>query len=221
MNLAQLRTDLRSAVGSPTVNDVTDDMLTSLINKAHRYIATVYPNLSSRVVVTTQTVIGTQDYAVPADCFAVREVWDSTNNVKLTKRGERWAAEHKWLTPTNARPHSYVRFVNVLQLWPPPDGIYNIDMYYQQTIQDMAADSDVPVIPIPWHDGLVLKARWYYYDQLRSDIPKASASDVSWRMWLAEMPTSLDQETVDIDSGVELPTLRRGRHYRRDFDHSD
>lgn len=220
MNLLELRTDLRAAVGNPTVNDVPDDILTDLINKAHRYVATVYPNLNSRVVVTTATVIGQQDYAVPLDCFAVREVWDSTNNTKLVKRGERWAAEHKWLLATNGRPQSYVRFVNVLQLWPPPDGVYNIDMYYQQTIEDMVADADLPVLPIPWHDGLVLKARWYYYDRYRSDIPKAAASDVSWRMFLQEMPTALDQETVDIDSGVELPTLRRGSNTRRDFDHS-
>lgn len=220
MQLSELVDSVREACGNVTVNDVPDETFKKVINLAHRYIATVYPNLDSRAVVTTPTVVGLQDYAIPIDCFAIRDVWDTTNNHKLKKRGERWAAHQMWATVPQGRPTDYVRYVDVIRIWPAPDGIYNINTYYQQTIADMVADTDTPVIPLPWHDGLVLKARWYYYDRVRNDIPKASASDTSWQMFLKEMPTALDQETVDIDSGVVIPTLHRGLGRRLDFDHS-
>ena len=225
MNLLEMRTDLRQAIGNVSVNDVPDETLNKCINLANRYVSTVYPSLTSRAVVTSPTIPGQQIYAIPADCFAVRGVWDSDIGTKLTKRGERWAELHDWASGTGqGRPTDYVRFVNVLQLWPVPDGVYNIDVYYQQNIADLVADADLPTIAVPWHDGIVLKARWYYYDRIRTDIPKAASANTSWKMFLQEMPTSIDLENVDIDSGVVLPTLLRGgeRGYaRRDFDHSE
>lgn len=220
MQFSELVTQTRESCGNVTVNDVPDDVFKRVVNLAHRYIATVYPNLDSRAVVRTPTVVGLQDYAIPADCFAIRGVRDTTSNTKLRKRGERWAENQQWENVPQGRPTDYVRYVDVIRIWPAPDGIYDIDIYYQQTIEDMVADTDTPVIPVPWHDGLILKARWYYYDRIRNDIPKASASDTSWRMFLQEMPTALDQETVDIDSGVVIPTLRSGYGHRLDFDHS-
>lgn len=222
MNLLEMRTDLRSAIGNVTDNDVPDSVLDAVINKAHRNIATVYPNLDSRAVATTPTVIGLADYPLPVDAFALRAVWDSTSGQKLVKRGERWAAGRNWSDAPRGRPTDYVRYTNLIQVWPVPDGIYQLDIYYQQNIADMVADTDIPVIPVPWHDGLVLKARWYYYDRVRTDIPKAAAADTSWKMFLQEMPSSIELENVDIDSGVVLPSLLRGGEsgrYRRDFDH--
>lgn len=224
MNLLQMRADLREAIGNVSVNDVPDTTLDRCINLAHRNIATVYPNLNSRAVVTTPTVVGTNVYAIPSDCFAIRAVWDATSNKKLTKRGERWGAERQWVTITSqGRPTDYVRYVGVIKVWPTPDGIYDLDVYYQQNIDALVADSDEPIVAEPWHDGVVLKARWYYYDRIRTDIPKAAAADTSWKMFLQEMPSSIDLENVDIDSGVVLPSLMRGGesgYYRRDFDHS-
>lgn len=222
MNLLEMRTDLRQAIGNVSVNDVPDATLDKCLNLAHRNIATVYPNLSSREVAATMTLVDVATYPLPTDVFALRAIWDASNNRKLVKRGERWAANQRWLDAPLGRPTDYVRYTNIVQVWPVPDAVYQLDIYYQQNIADMVADTDIPVLGVPWHDGLVLKARWYYYDRIRTDIPKAAASDASWKMFLQEMPTSIDLENVDIDSGVVLPTLDRGGesgYYRRDFDH--
>jgi hypothetical protein len=221
MNLGQIRADTRIGVGNVTTTDVPDSALNACINKAYRYIATVYPNLPSRVISTITTVVGIQNYNLPADCFAVRKLWDITNNTWLTKRGERWGAQQQVANASQGKPTDYIRYLNYVQLWPIPDGIYTIDLYYQSSIADLVSDADVPVIPIPWHEGLIIKSCFVYYSWYRKDYVKAQAEDVTWKMWLSEMPTSIDLENVDIDSGVDIPTLNPNTlNPRLDFDHA-
>lgn len=43
------------------------------------------------------------------------------------------------------------------RLWPNPDAVYNMTVWYQMTATDMSADSDVSIIPAKWHTTILLE----------------------------------------------------------------
>ena len=102
-------------------------------------------------------------------------------------------------------PEQYCRFRDFIELVPPPDDVYTIFLYYTETITDLSQSDDVPVIPATWHVGIVFLARWYYYDD-QGDVPKATYGLNAYKAWLSDRSTVFEEETVDIDSSVELPT---------------
>ncbi len=212
MNLVTMRTTLRPKLGNPTVAEVPDATLTRLLNASYREITTKYPFNETRCVKTFPTVAGTDRYDVPSDLNALFRIWDETNKRKLQKRGVRFLATARKNVP-NGKPLYYVRIKNFFQLVPIPDAIYTLDIFYLQMVADLAADADVPVIPAPWHDGMILKARHMYYDE-RGDIGKAIYAKNEWKDWVSDKPSEIDLEKDDLeDAGVIVSSLG-GEHAR-------
>lgn len=228
MDLTTARSTLRSKIGSPNTTDVPDITLTRLVNAAYREVGTKYPFNEIRCLTSFATVAGQARYNLPSDLAVIRKLWDDTNKKRLTKRGMRYLSA----VPMNlqdAKPRSYVRGPTWIQLVPQPDAIYNILLYYDTSIGDLVNDNDTFVLPLAWHDGIVLKARHLYYDE-RGDIGKAIYAKNEWKDWLTDKPSEIDQEKDDMeDVGVILSDLggeygrRTGRRTRYDetFDYED
>lgn len=49
-----------------------------------------------------------------------------------------------------------------LQVWPLPDGVYQIIGEYYLAPQSMAANADVPIFPAKFHDAITWRALMYY-----------------------------------------------------------
>lgn len=212
MNLLAMRTALRPKLGNPTVTEVPDATLTRILNAAYREVAGKYAFNETRCIKNFSTVIGTDKYAVPADLQALFRIWDDTNKRKLTKRGVRFLATARKNVP-NAKPSYYIRVRDFFQLYPIPDAIYSMMIFYLKDVADLAADLDIPVIPSTWHDGLVLKARHIYYDE-RGDIGKAIYAKNEWKDWVSDKPSEIDLEKDDLeDTGVIVASLG-GEHSR-------
>lgn len=231
MNLSTMRDALRSKIGTPNIQDVPDSTLTRICNAAYREVASKYPFTEVRCIKSFNTAVGTDRYDIPVDLAVLYRLWDDTNKKKLRKRGVRYlATQPKNVQP--GKPVSYVRVRDYIQLVPTPDDIYALMIYYLTEIGDMVLDTDEPVLPLPWHDGLVLKARHIYYDE-RGDIGKAIYSKNEWKDWVADKPSEIDLEKDDLDdTGVVIPTLggehshSRGlygdyRHFPTRFDFED
>lgn len=227
-----MRATLRTKIGSPSTSDVSNDTLTRICNAAYREIASKYPFNEVRCIKSFNTAIGTSRYQLPNDVAALFRVWDDGNKRKLIKRGVRFLATARKNVP-NAAPKYYVRVKDFIQLMPTPDAVTSIMIFYLTEIADMIADGDEPVIPLPWHDGIVLKARHLYYDE-RGDIGKAIYAKNEWKDWVSDKPSEIDLEKDDLeDTGVIVESLGgehprnfglRGhdyRHYPSSFDFED
>ena len=153
----------------------------------------------------------------------VMKVYNRTAAKRLTKLGDRGAGEQDNLSVpdanTQGNPVSYARWGEGIQLYPQPDGVYQIEVYTKRQVTSLSADGDTPVIPTSWHNGIVLLARWYYYDSI-GDLPKAEYAYNTFKLWLADKPVEIEEEKSDIDSGVAIPTLARPTS-RLDFDHDE
>lgn len=219
MNLGTMRTRLRNMVGNPSTAEVADSDLNTLINDSLLEVQDRFTLNEGKRVIQFTTVSGTEKYSVPPDCMAVLSVTDVTNKNKLTKRGDRWASTHFFTQ--NAKPTDYVRYVDWIQLYPTPDGAYTFQLYYKNTHTVLINDADTPTIPTAWHKGILHYARYMYYDELKIDFKFAEYYMGVFNRWIATKPSEVGEESVDIDTGVELPTLSLSTRTRYDFDHSD
>lgn len=224
MNLDTMRLTLRSKIGSPNETDVPNSTLDRICNAAYREIASKYPFNEVRCIKSFNTAVGTDRYDVPQDLAVLYRLWDDTNKRKLRKKGVRFLATQR---PNSqpGKPLYYVRVRDYIQLVPTPSDVFTLNIYYLTDIGDMVADDDEPVLPLAWHDGIVLKARHIYYDE-RGDIGKAIYAKGEWKDWVADKPSEIDLEKDDLDdSGVVIPTLggehnmTSGGYPRSDYRH--
>ena len=223
MTLAELYTKLRKMIGNPDTTEVPNSLLTEHINDAYREIATKYHHHKSRKLCSFPTVADTSKYGLPADCGAVLGVQDQTNNKKLVKAGPRQYLTWDVADVESGAPTQYARLRGFIQLATddggPPDDAYTIMLYYSETITSLSAASDEPVLPVTWDRGILLLARHLYYDEVEN-APKALYSYQMFEAWVQNKATDIEEETFDLDSGVELPTLPDSST-RYDFDESE
>jgi hypothetical protein len=215
MNLFEMRTQLRSRIGNPTITDVPDSVLTQELNAAYLDIEDRYRFHKARKRCQFLTVPGQSRYDLPSDVLSVFRVSDETNHRKMIKIGERDAPQ------TLAKPMRYVRYRDWLELDPTPDGVYTMEVYYKYFHGRMSEDQHVPGLPLAWHEGIVVLAKYNYYINIATDQVKAGAAYQAWELWIRTKPTEIDEESVDIDSGVEVVPLNMSTTDRLDFDHSD
>lgn len=213
MQLSTMRDTLRTKIGSPSTSDVSEATLTRILNASYREIGAKYPFNETRCIKSFSTVVGTNRYTLPTDLAVLFRVWDATNNIKLRKRGVRFLATMPNQMPAG-QPRDYIRAKDWIQLSPSPSEIISVQIFYLTEIQDMVDDTDTPVLPLAWHDGIVLKARHTFYDE-RGDVGKAIYSKSEWKDWVADKPSEIDQEKDDLeDAGVIVASLG-GEHGRR------
>lgn len=221
-DLLALRTQLRRRVGNPTTADVPDADLTGAINSAYSDIAVRYKFHNVRKTGTIPTVVGTLEYNLPADVFAVLRVRDNTNKKNLTKVGDRAFATRS--SDTNVKPEVYLRRGNQIIVMSatggPPDAVYTLEVFYKSKPADLSGDTDTPVIPVAWHEGIIRLGKYYHYD-VAGDLAKAASALQLYNIWVETMPLEFDDEAEAIDSGVEIPTLHNAEGARLDFDHSE
>lgn len=218
MDLLTMRTRLRKRVGNPTTTDVPDVDLNEAINSAYSDVAVRYKFHKVRRLCTFNTVIGQAKYGLPVDCFAVLRVRDNTNKKNLTKAGDREYASRT--NTTNGKPGKYIRYRDWITVEPPPDGVFEFELFYKSKPVDLVADADQPVLPTAWHEGIIRLARYYHFDTV-GDLPKAAVALQVFNFWTETMPLEFDDEAEAIDSGVEIPTLHNAEGARLDFDHSE
>lgn len=215
MNLLEIRTRLRRRVGSPDATDVTDASLNEFINTAYRDIASRFRFHKVRKLCTFDTIASTSRYGLPTDCEVVLRLRDQTTGMKLRKEDDSFEAGLEGVADTvEGVPASYLRQRDWVKISPVPDGVYTIEVFYKAGITDLVNDTDSPVIPASWHEGIVKLARHGFYDDA-GDVPKAQYALQNYASWLSTKSIEVDEEKVDMDKGVRIPSL--SRPYRRDY----
>lgn len=208
MNFVELRAALRVSVKNPDEGDAPEEILGQYVNEGYRDLASRYAYHQTRKRCTFTTVAGVAKYQLPPDLSSVLRLRDNTHGRKLWKRGDRAVADQH-VPQFEHWPRFYVRYRHYVELLPTPaeDG-YVIEVYYIAIPAILQLDGDVPVLPDLWHRGIILRAKWYYYID-KGDTAQQTAADNTYKLWLSDKPSEIEEESVDIDSGVELPELTK------------
>lgn len=212
MDLVTMRTRLRARIGNPDTTDVPDVDLTRLLNSAYSDIADRFRFHSARKLCTFPTVSGTQDYGLPTDLLEIIKVRNQTEGWQIKKGDYIDSADKQERSDSviESRPLHYIRYRNFIRLEPTPDGVYTIELFYRAGVIALSLDADEPILPVPWHEGILKLARHYFYDET-GDIPKAQYALSIYNSWLSTKPNEVDEEKKDLDKGVRIPTLATGR----------
>lgn len=207
MNFAELKSGLRRSVKNPSEEDVPEVDLGEYVNYGYKDLASRYSYHQTRKRCTFVTVNGQDKYQLPLDLASVLRLKDNTHGGKVIKAGDR-AVATKSIYAANYWPKQYVRYRNYVQLLPTPDGEYVIEVYYIAIPATLTLETDAPVLPETWHVGIIMRARWYYFME-RGDTAQQTAALNNYNIWLSDKPSEIEEESVDIDSSVEVTSLER------------
>lgn len=207
MDFAALKARLRVSLKNPTISDLSDPDCGTYINSGYTDLSGRYPAHQTRKRCSFDTVASQAKYQLPLDISAVLRLRNSTLGYKLSKKGDRHVA-NRGIPIIERCPREYVRYRNYVELLPTPDAVYTIEVFYLALQVLLANDSDVPVLPDNWHDGIWMRAKWYYFMD-HGDLAQQTNALNAYTIWLSDKPSEIDEESRDIDSGVELPELTR------------
>lgn len=212
MDLATMRTRLRARIGNPDIVDVPDADLTRILNSAYGDIADRFRFHKVRKICTFPTVANTQDYGLPSDLLEIIKVRDQTNGRQLRKADymDEAGKDERLDSILTQQPTHYLRYRNFIRLEPTPDGAYTVELFYKAGVVDLSDDADEPILPAPWHEGILKLARHYFYDE-KGDVPKSQYALSIYNSWLSTKPVEVDEEKKDLDKGVRIPSLESGR----------
>jgi hypothetical protein len=204
MNLSDMRTKLRRQIGNPTVSDVSDNDLTDVINEAYQHILDRYRQDHAKVFFQFTTENGTGLYALPGHIGRVFFVWDLATRRRLKRLSDADVAEFEDTT-YSARPRGWTRVGHMISLYPSPDGAYAFGAMGKVVSSPLSADTDEPMLDATWHDGVLARARYEWWDHYRRDNTKSREALVSWNEWISSKPALADEELRPMQ--VEVPPL--------------
>lgn len=212
MNFGELQARLRKSVKNPDTTELTPADNKSYINSGYGDVSARYPFHQTRKRCTFDTIIGEEKYQLPPDVAALLRLKNTTTGRKIWKTGDRHIADR--LTDNYRQsPTRYVRYRNYVELTPTPHAVETVEVYYRAIQSVMTDDAELPSLPSDWHDGIWMRARWYYFVD-KGDLAQKASADADYKLWLSDKPGEIDEESVDIDSGVEMPELTRGFSHR-------
>jgi len=164
---------------------------------------------------TASTVDGTAYVSVPTDCLVIREVYDTTNNYRLTNipHSEYVGNTDRTTTTSEAKPVDWVRRGTYIYLHPTPDSAYTMTIFYRKVPASMSGGSDVTLIGTEWDEPIVTLAahigKLWTMDYANADILKNAFIEQA-----SGILTIYGQEEKARDASFSVHEVYRDRSYR-------
>lgn len=166
LDLTALRSMVRTALGTE-VNETTDATVDQWLNRSWWDILNRMPFKENETFVPFTTLVGQRLYALPVSFEAVRSMGIEADGLNLN--------QHQSLNPWTEReyenaynsneflqsmPCYYVREGNCIKLFPTPDKVYTITLYYWINLADLSDPALAPIVPRSWHEVIGYGAIW-------------------------------------------------------------
>ena len=165
MNRSDIRNLARIWLNERVAGFWLDTDLNTFITLANNKVNSLISSLKEdffTASATFSTVAQQKSYIFPSDMRFLRRLeitnsLDQTDVQKLdelrfpdTEQHQDW----QWVSP--GKPQRYRIVGNHFELWPIPDDIYTMRIYYDQKQVDLAQETDIPLSPIDFHDMIAV-----------------------------------------------------------------
>lgn len=164
MNVSDIMSRVKRTFGDESGVQITNADLIRWINDGMRQIVQVNETLLEATALAS-VVEDQQEYSLPADYLILRTLmYKGTDERSYTKlEGYSWTDFNLqvdgWSGNLDARsrPSMYSIYAEKIVLWPIPDASVanGIKIYYNRLPVDVSIDTDIPEIPILYHEALV------------------------------------------------------------------
>jgi hypothetical protein len=205
MTVLQARTELRYRCGNPTTNDVPDSQLNNLLTWSLQTISqpTVHRHMELWLATPTSgpgsipLVAGQQDYALPAICTAIYDIWNFTVGYKLLPRAIWWLDERPNNPPAQGQPRTYARFGNNFRVLNVPTLAYQGNVLVVRYWAEPTFPADGVPFPLRnlWDEVIILGSVMRYY-QMRGDVMKAEAHREAFTSAVQSVTDQLSAEVM-------------------------
>ena len=156
--------DLRQSLQDEGYGTDTAQVQTRMLNAAYREIHSRmrWPFLEA-IDSGLVTVAGTSAYT-PSNTMST---WRNIDAVRLSQPAKLNFVNIEYMQPQElfdmanvnptetATPRYWTMYASQFHFFPTPDDAYTATVYYITEPPDMSADTDVPVIPVAYHDAIV------------------------------------------------------------------
>lgn len=199
--------------------------LTGFINERYRQILTHTTLARLREIqgATVTTVAGTATVTLaPLSPIArVLRVYDAANRILLEPRSLLW---YRALAPDpsmeSGTPVAWVMVTEqttgvaplTLAFWPTPSAAVTYTYDYQAALTDLALTGDIPLLPIDFHDVLVLGARMDEYEA-REQLERWAVAAKQYSDRLKQLRAWVHQESTVAPLGGRPAPSRLGAWY--------
>lgn len=210
LSLQQLRDDLRIHLGVDDIElpNISADLL---LNRSWWKVSDNYKFKEKEVTTTIPTIIGTDNYALPADIENIENVQikdlNSLEWSPLTYRDEtRFQADVTDNVSSRAIPEFYTNRGGRLTIQPAPDAVYSIRVHYVGRLADLVA-AGAP-IPQAWHEAILYGAIWRGFAQFGDYNRSSQAKATQYELLNTQEPVRERELKADTQhAGVQI--LRR------------
>jgi len=198
MNLGDMRGELILLLGNRS--DLLNARYNLWINNCQIELASALQFFQSEKKVTTTMVVGQSEYTLPSECIAIYDLTDTTAMSKI-KRTHYRKTDNTNLTQTGTATH-YIRFGNYIQIFPIPDAANTMQLRYCVSMTAMSGDADIPTLPQPWHEVIMLGAEWRGWRAL-GEYQRAALAKNEYIAMVRSKQSEYEIEDSDEEFGVE------------------
>lgn len=226
LSLAQIRSEVlfECGIDATDLDSSGTANLDLIINQSYWDVMDKFNFREKQDNTTFATVAGTRDYNLASKILtaasvvfeALRSVYvlnpDSLQHVPL----DEWSIpmyEGQYNEDTDSRdiPTNFVRDGGIVRVYPTPDDVYTLTVYYLKTLGDVPVGG--PEIPQSWHeivkDGAIWRVHKRYRDFNSANEVKAIQEAAIYKA--ITVPAKEDANKKNI--GVSVPTREVGRRY--------
>jgi hypothetical protein len=158
VQLVDIRTEVENRGFDPTQYG---SRITAFINDAQNLIARRCQYYNNEDTYAITTVTGTATYALPANFARIRELITTDVAQIVQPCGLR---DIDGSTTATGRPYFYALDAANIHLYPTPDNIYPLELRYWAMPPALVDDTDVPNLPVDWHNMLWIYSVWMCYE---------------------------------------------------------
>lgn len=120
---------------------------------------------------TTNTVSGTEYYAIPGDTKEIDSLVITVSNTKyeLVRKPFLYIDKQSILTSNTGRPVFWALYKEEIRLYPIPDGAYTLTISYHKDYDNLSLSSDTNDWSLECEALIEARARWWVYTRILND----------------------------------------------------
>jgi len=165
----------------------------------------------------SNTTAGAAHISIPTDALVVREVWDSTSDVRLNNIPTSKYVEYpgRAVTASRGKPTEWLRRGKYIYFHPTPDAVYSMVVFYRK-IPAILSSTSKTVIGVEW-DEVILQIAYIIGKEWLGEYDKANAMKKTLAESFAGLIGIYDLEELarrQIDSGKPESTFLLDQGYK-------
>ena len=178
LTLLQMRKLVRDGLGGLDEQDLPDTDLDMLLNMSYWELESRFPFEEKNARTEFVTVVGTDEYSIGALELASATLLDAIQSISVIQNDQSYKLQrmtedyydelYSANTDERAIPRYYLRRDDSIVLWPVPDEVYTMRLFYLKTLQAILVGSvEILNFPREWDELVVEGAvtRGHYYRQ--------------------------------------------------------